>query len=194
MSTHKYDYLYKILLLGDSGVGKTALLGRYKYDSFREYLITIGINFNINMIRLSNGKLVKLQIWDTGGAERFRTITKTYISGSDGIILLYDVTDLNSFGCVNNWINFIRANAQRNLVVYLVGTKIDKKEERKVTIEEGEIIAEKNKCLFAEVSSKTGYNVNEIFQDLVERIHNGDFYFNVPGKNVRQKLNKFIDY
>ena len=194
MSTHKYDYLYNILILGGFGVGKTSLLGRYTDDSFVIHSYTTDIDFKIKIIKLSNGKLVKLRIWDTGGYERLRPIIKTYINRSDGIILLYDVTDLNSFKYVNNWINFIRANAQRNLVVYLVGTKIDKKEERKVTIEEGEIIAEKNKCLFAEVSSKTGYNVNEIFQDLVERIHNGDFYFNVPGKNVRQKLNKFIDY
>ena len=194
MSANNYDYLYKILLLGESGVGKTTLLGRYLDNSFRDHLSSMGPDFKIKRIELSIGKLVKLQIWDTAGAESRRTLTKTYIKVAHGIILLYDVTDLNCFKYVNNWINSIKANAQSNVVVYLVGTKIDRKEERKVAKEEGEILAEKNGFLFAEISSKTGYNVNEIFQDLTETIYRHDTYFYDVGESARKKLMKFINY
>ena len=110
MSSQKYNHLFKLLIIGESGVGKTCLLLRFTDDLFTSnHLTTIGIDFKIKIINLDN-KLIKLQIWDTAGEERFRTITKTYYKGAHGIILTYDVTDINSFKNIRNWIKQIKQN------------------------------------------------------------------------------------
>jgi len=163
MASHKYDYLFKLLIIGESGVGKTCLLLRFTDDSFTaNHLTTIGIDFKIKIISL-NGKLIKLQIWDTAGQERFRTITKTYYKGAHGIILTYDVTDQNSFKNIRNWIKQIEANAQTNVCKVLVGNKCDKPD-RVVTEEEGKKLAEDFNMSFFETS------VNEVFNFLTEEI------------------------
>ena len=115
------------------------------------------------------GKLVKLQIWDTAGQERFRTITKTYYKGANGIILTYDVTDLNSFKNIKNWIKQIEANAQNNVQKVLVGNKCDKPD-RQVTEEEGKKLAEEYNMEFFETSAKSNINVSEVFQFLTQKI------------------------
>ena len=136
MANHKYDHLFKLLIIGESGVGKTCLLLRFTDDSFTaNHLTTIGIDFKIKIINLEN-KLIKLQIWDTAGQERFRTITKTYYKGAHGIILTYDVTDENSFKNIKNWIKQIEQNAQTNVCKVRVGNKCDKTE-RQISEEEG---------------------------------------------------------
>ena len=170
MATHKYDYLFKLLIIGESGVGKTCLLLRYTDDSFTaNHLTTIGIDFKIKIVPLPNNKLVKLQIWDTAGQERFRTITKTYYKGAHGIILTYDVTDQNSFKNIRNWIKQIEANAQTNVCKVLVGNKCDKPD-RVVSEEEGKKLAEDFNMSFFETSAKTNQNVNEVFNFLTEEI------------------------
>ena len=169
MSSHKYDYLFKLLIIGESGVGKTCLLLRFTDDSFTQnHLTTIGIDFKIKIITLEN-KLIKLQIWDTAGQERFRTITKTYYKGAHGIILTYDVTDSNSFKNIRNWIKQIEANAQNDVCKVLVGNKCDKPD-RVVTEEEGRKLAEDFKMSFYETSAKTNQNVNEVFNFLTSEI------------------------
>ena len=115
------------------------------------------------------GKLVKLQIWDTAGQERFRTITKTHYKGANGIILTYDVTDLNSFKNIKNWIKQIEANAQNNVQKVLVGNKCDKPD-RQVTEEEGKKLAEEYNMEFFETSAKSNINVSEVFQFLTQKI------------------------
>ena len=170
MATHKYDYLFKLLIIGESGVGKTCLLLRYTDDSFTaNHLTTIGIDFKIKIVPLPNNKLVKLQIWDTAGQERFRTITKTYYKGAHGIILTYDVTDQNSFKNIRNWIKQIEANAQTNVCKVLVGNKCDKPD-RAVSEEEGKKLAEDFNMSFFEASAKTNQNVKEVFDFLTEEI------------------------
>ena len=120
MSSQKYNHLFKLLIIGESGVGKTCLLLRFTDDSFiSNHLTTIGIDFKIKIINLDN-KLIKLQIWDTTGEERFRTITKTYYKGAHGIILTYDITDINSFKNIRNWIKQIEQNAQNSVCKVLV--------------------------------------------------------------------------
>jgi Ras-related protein Rab-8A len=162
MANHKYDHLFKLLIIGESGVGKTCLLLRFTDDSFTaNHLTTIGIDFKIKIINLEE-KLIKLQIWDTAGQERFRTITKTYYKGAHGIILTYDVTDENSFKNIRNWVKQIEQNAQNNVCKVLVGNKCDR-EDRKVSYEDGSKLAKEFNMQFFETSAKTNYNVNETF-------------------------------
>ena len=169
MANHKYDHLFKLLIIGESGVGKTCLLLRFTDDSFTaNHLTTIGIDFKIKIINLEN-KMIKLQIWDTAGQERFRTITKTYYKGAHGIILTYDVTDETSFKNIKNWIKQIEQNAQNNVCKVLVGNKCDKPD-RKVSEEEGKALAEEYKMSFFETSAKTNQNVNETFNFLTKEI------------------------
>ena len=121
----KKERCLKVLLLGDTSVGKTCLLKRYTEDTFQDaYLSTIGFDYKFKIVTLKSGKEVKVQIWDTAGQERFRTITKTYYKGAHGIILTYDVTDQNSFKNIRNWIKQIEANAQTNVCKVLVGINV----------------------------------------------------------------------
>ena len=170
----KYDYTYKILLLGESCAGKTYFLIQYTDKSFPGNNIqTIGVDFKIKEIELNN-KNFKLQIWDTAGAERFVPITKTYIKGAQGIILMYDVTDRNSFIKIKNWIKIIEANSSKKIPTFLVGAKIDKSN-REVTTEEGKKLAEELGLKFFECSNKTGFNVEIIFKQLVKTIYENPF-------------------
>ena len=165
----KYDYLFKLLIIGESGVGKTCILLRFTDDSFTaNHLTTIGIDFKIKIIELE-GKVIKLQIWDTAGQERFRTITKTYYKGAHGIILTYDVSDQNSFKNIRNWIKQIEANAQTNVCKVLVGNKCDRPD-RAVSEEEGKNLANDYKMNFFETSAKANKNISEVFNYLTSQI------------------------
>ncbi len=179
----KYDHLFKLLIIGESGVGKTCLLLRFTDDSFTaNHLTTIGIDFKIKIINLED-KQIKLQIWDTAGQERFRTITKTYYKGAHGIILTYDVTDENSFKNIRNWVKQIEQNAQNNVCKVLVGNKCDR-EDRKISYEEGAKLASEFKMQFFETSAKSNYNVNETFTYLTKEIlNNSEPKSDVGGKS-----------
>ena len=169
MSNHKYDYLFKILLIGEATAGKTPFLLRYTDDSFKaNHLTTIGIDFKIKIINI-NGKLIKLQIWDTAGQKEFRTITKTYFKGTHGIILLYDVADQDSFSNIPNWMKQIENNAPNNACKVLVGNNCEKPD-RVVTEEEGKKMADDFSMAFFEASPKTNQNINEVFNYLVQEI------------------------
>merc|ERR1712010_195769 len=125
MQAPEYDYLFKLLLIGDSGVGKSCLLLRFADDTYAEsYISTIGVDFKIRTINLE-GKTIKLQIWDTAGQERFRTITSSYYRGAHGIIVVYDITDAESFTNVKQWLNEIDRYANENVNKLLVGNKSD---------------------------------------------------------------------
>ena len=124
------DTVYKVLLLGDSSVGKTCVLLRYCDKTFQEaHLSTIGLDYRLKTMTLENGKNIKLQIWQTAGQDRFRAITKNYYKGANGIILIYDVTNLQTYENVKNWINQIREEANPNVVIYLAGNKVDVNDE-----------------------------------------------------------------
>ena len=169
MSSHKYDYLFKILIIGESEVGKKDFLLRFTDDSFTaDHLEDIGVDFKIKIINFQN-KLVKLQLWDTAGEERFRTITKTYYKGAHGIILMYDVTDQNSFKNIRNWIKQIEANADKSAKRVLVGHKCDEPG-RVVSEEEGKKLAEEYNMVLFESSARTNTNVSEVFYYLVKEI------------------------
>ena len=166
------DIVYKVLLLGDSTVGKTCFLLRYCDKTFQDaHLSTIGLDYRLKSMTLKNKKNIKLQIWDTAGQDRFRAITKNYYKGTNVIILIYDVTNLQTFENVKNWITQIREEANKNVVIFLAGNKADLPEEsRAVQKEDGQKMAEEYNIPFQETSAKEGINVNETFQELVEKI------------------------
>mmetsp|Transcript_2473 Transcript_2473/g.7888 ORF Transcript_2473/g.7888 Transcript_2473/m.7888 type:complete len:219 (-) Transcript_2473:126-782(-) len=168
--TAAYDYLIKLLLIGDSGVGKSCLLLRFSDDSFTpSFITTIGIDFKIRTIEL-DGKRIKLQIWDTAGQERFRTITTAYYRGAMGILLVYDVTDEKSFANIRNWIRNIEQHATENVNKMLVGNKCDMADKRVVEPERGQALADEFNIKFMETSAKSSINVEEAFVMLATEI------------------------
>eukprot|EP00879_Flechtneria_rotunda_P002040 GHRR01002218.1.p1 GENE.GHRR01002218.1~~GHRR01002218.1.p1 ORF type:complete len:215 (+),score=57.19 GHRR01002218.1:336-980(+) len=166
-----YDFLIKLLLIGDSGVGKSCLLLRFSEDSFTpSFITTIGIDFKIKKIFLDN-KWVKLQIWDTAGQERFRTITSAYYRGAMGILLVYDVTDEASFNNIRNWMRNIEQHASDNVNKILVGNKSDMADEKRaVPYSKGQALADEYNIRFFETSAKDNVNVEEVFTSIAKDV------------------------
>ena len=166
----EYDYLFKILLIGDSGVGKSCLLLRFADETYTESFISnIGVDFKIKTVDL-DGKVVKLQIWDTAGQERFRTITSSYYRGAHGIIVVYDITNSDTFVNVKQWLHEIDRYAAENVDILLVGNKSDATTKREVTFEQGAAFAEAAGYSFLETSAKASINVNEAFLKMASQI------------------------
>ena len=167
----KIDAKYKILILGDSTVGKTCFLTRYTDNTFQEeYLASIGMDYKIKSYEKEDGNSIKLYIWDTAGQDRFRSITRNYYKGADGIILIYDITNEESFNNVKNWINSIKEEAPDKVVIILVGNKVDDEENRKIKKENGEKISQEFKLPFFECSAKADINVNSAFEALIKKL------------------------
>merc|ERR1712091_458414 len=166
----EYDYLFKLLLIGDSGVGKSCLLFRFADDTYQEsYISTIGVDFKIKTIEL-DGKVIKLQIWDTAGQERFRTITSSYYRGAHGIIVVYDVTDGESYTNVKQWLEEIQRYACEGVNKLLVGNKCDLVNKRVVDKKSAEEFAEKFGITFLETSAKNNPNVEAAFMTMAGEI------------------------
>lgn len=166
----EYDYLFKLLLIGDSGVGKSCLLLRFADDTYTEsYISTIGVDFKIRTVEL-DGKTIKLQIWDTAGQERFRTITSSYYRGAHGIIVVYDVTDIESFNNVKQWLHEIDRYASENVNKLLVGNKADLTSKRAVTFDQGKEFADSLSIEFLETSAKNATNVEKAFMTMAAQI------------------------
>jgi Ras-related protein Rab-1A len=170
-SSAGYDYLLKFLIIGDSGVGKSSLLMRYVDHAFCEsYISTIGVDFKIKTLVVNN-KTVKLQIWDTAGQERFRTITTSYYRGAHGVILVYDVTNSESFFNIKKWVNEIeRYTGSDQCHKLLIGNKSDLKVERCLHSEHGKELADKYKFTFIETSARTSQNVDKAFALIIAEI------------------------
>ena len=184
----KIEKSFKILLLGDSSVGKTCFLKRYIDDTFQDvYLSTIGFDYKYKCITLKEGKNIKLQIWDTAGQERFRTIAKSYYKGAHGIILMYDVTDQKSFDSIKKWLEQIKEEAPNKVSVLLVANKIDI-EKRIITKEDGENIAKSYDLDIYESSAKDNINVSEAFEDLAEKINAKYKIMKERGKKLEENV------
>jgi len=172
MSATEHDYFFKILLIGDSGVGKSCLLLRFADDSWTEtHISTIGVDFKIKTLEI-DGKTVKLQIWDTAGQERFRTITSSYYRGAQGIILVYDCTDRESFNNVKQWMGEIDRYACENVNKLLVGNKCDLADEKTVDTNTAKDFAATFDIPFIETSAKTSANVEKCFVQMATAIKN----------------------
>lgn len=173
MNTLGHLTMIKILLLGDSSTGKTCTLLRYCNDSYSaSALPTIGIDFKIKTITGPAGP-IKLQIWDTAGQERFRTITESYYRGSNAVLIIYDITDKETFINAEFWIKQIMKSNQ-NVIKILVGNKADLSNNRVVSYEEGNAFAKQYNVPFFETSAKTGQSVNDVFETLVNLVINAN--------------------
>nr|CAX70484.1 Rab-protein 10 [Schistosoma japonicum] len=166
MAKKSYDALFKLLLIGDSGVGKTCLLIRYVDGSYSpSFISTIGIDFKIKTIELE-GKKIKLQIWDTAGQERFHTITTSYYRGAMGRMMIYDITNRRTFDNIQTWMKNICDYASEDVEKLVVGNKCDFDNRRAVSYEEGSEKARLHRIKFLETSAMTGENVNKAFEEL----------------------------
>ena len=172
MSTgeQEYDYLFKLLLIGNSSVGKSSLLFRFVENVWDDSFVpTIGVDFKLKTLEV-NGKIVKLQIWDTAGQERFKNITASYYRGGNGVLVVYDITDRDSFENLNSWLIEIEKNANKNVYKLLIGNKCDLEDKRKVTYQEGKDFATSNGMQFIETSAKADTKVKEAFELLTQEI------------------------
>ena len=161
-----FDEKIKLMIIGDSNVGKSSILKQYcKNEFFEKYITTIGIDFQIKYIYLKNKK-IQLQIWDTAGQERYRVVTKNYFNTSDGFIIVYDITNRESFNNINNWIEQITTLAGKDVKCIIFGNKNDLINQRQVQKEEGKELAKKYKFNFFETSAKSGNNVEEGFKNI----------------------------
>ncbi|KAH1149213.1 hypothetical protein GYH30_043689 [Glycine max] len=168
--SNEYDYLFKLLLIGDSSVGKSCLLLRFADDSYVDsYISTIGVDFKIRTVELE-GKTVKLQIWDTAGQERFRTITSSYYRGAHGIIIVYDVTEMESFNNVKQWLNEIDRYANDTVCKLLVGNKSDLVDNKVVDSLTAKAFADELGIPFLETSAKDSINVEQAFLTMTAEI------------------------
>ncbi|XP_036409762.1 ras-related protein Rab-3B-like [Megalops cyprinoides] len=165
-----FDCMFKILIIGNSSVGKTSFLFRYADDCFStSFVSTVGIDFKVKTI-YRHDKRIKLQIWDTAGQERYRTITTAYYRGAMGFILMYDITNVDSFNAVQDWATQVKTYSWDNAQIVLVGNKCDLEGERAVSAEKGSHLAEQLGFEYFEASAKESINVQLVFERLVDII------------------------
>jgi small GTP-binding protein len=166
-----YDFLFKIVLIGDSGVGKSNLLSRFTRNEFNlESKSTIGVEFATKSIQTDN-KTIKAQIWDTAGQERYRAITSAYYRGAVGALLVYDISKRVSYENVPRWLKELRDHADQNIVIMLVGNKKDLRHMRQVTTEEAKAFCEQHSLFFIETSALSDNNVTRAFETILKEIY-----------------------
>nr|GEV47093.1 Ras-related protein RABA5a [Tanacetum cinerariifolium] len=176
------DYLFKIVLIGDSAVGKSNLLARFARDEFYpNSKSTIGVEFQTQKI-IIKGKEIKAQIWDTAGQERFRAVTSAYYRGAVGALLVYDISRRQTFDSIGRWLNELHTHSDMNVVSILVGNKSDLKDAREVSVEEGKLLAESEGLFFLETSALDSSNVTAAFETIVKEI------YNILSRKVMQSL------
>ena len=185
----QYDYLFKYIIIGDCNVGKTNLLHRFAHGKFKnEYHSTIGVEFAAKNIEIEN-KIYRIQIWDTAGQEKFSSITRNYYKNSVCTLIVYDITCRNSFNEVKNWIEDCKKVCSKDVYMVLIGNKSDLEEQRVITKEEGEELAEELRIEFFETSAKDGTNVEEVFlksaNEIAKRLDEGLYDLNDEACGIR---------
>ena len=187
-----FHYLLKYIVIGDSAVGKSNLLLRYAHDRFNdEYQATIGVEFGAKNVEI-NDQIYRIQIWDTAGQENFRSITRAYYKNSVCALVVYDITNRESFNHIQSWIEDCKTQSPKTVLLVLVGNKSDLNSERQVNYDEGMELANKNKMLFYETSAKVGTNVEEMFlksaKSIDEKIKQGFYDLESDSCGVKQGM------
>ncbi|XP_013407044.2 ras-related protein Rab-43-like [Lingula anatina] len=173
-----YDYLFKIVLIGDAGVGKTCVVQRFKSGTYTEkHGSTIGVDFTMKTLML-DGKKIKLQVWDTAGQERFRTITQSYYRSANGVVVAYDITKKESFNNVSRWLEDVRKYAGGSIVKILIGNKSDLEMHREIRFAKAKEFASNNEIIdVVETSAKDNSNIDDVFLKIAKELkkqHGGD--------------------
>ena len=172
MNTESYEFMFKVVLVGDMSVGKTNIIAKYLKNDFSEdYKTTIGVEFHSKIAKVE-GHVVKAQIWDTCGQERFKSITDSYYRGAKGAFVVYDITRKNTFESVDSWISALRSAADKNLNIIIIGNKSDLEDQRQVETEQGEEKAQNNEAAFMETSAYSGDNIDKAFDNMITDVYN----------------------
>ena len=168
---NSYDLLYKIVIIGDTNVGKSNILSRYLTNEFTSNTkSTVGVELGIKFLKIKNTS-TKIQIWDTAGQERYQAITSSYFRGSDGCFIVYDITNETSFNNIEKWFDKIHEENDKEIPVIIVGNKCDLENERKISTEKAKEKAQNLKCAFYETSALKAINIEQIFEELVNTIY-----------------------
>ena len=171
MEKDGYDFLFKMILIGDSGVGKSNILLKYLKNEFQQNTkATVGVEFGTKTVEIDNKK-IKVQIWDTAGQERYRSITSAYYKGAKGAFIVYDITRKASFENIDKWIEDLKSNGDKNVSIMLIGNKSDLADKREVQTDEGIKKSEESKVAFLETSALNGENVAKAFEQIIEQIY-----------------------
>lgn len=184
-----YAYLFKYIIIGDTGVGKSCLLLQFTDKRFQPvHDLTIGVEFGARLINIDQNQ-IKLQIWDTAGQESFRSITRSYYRDAAGALLVYDITRRESFNHLNRWLEEARQNGNPNMTIMLIGNKSDLEHRRAVSTKEGEAFALENELVFLETSAKSASNVEAAFiktaENIYEKIKDGLYDPHREGNGVK---------
>ena len=170
MDDDNYEVMFKVVLVGDSSVGKTNIMSKYLKNEFHEdSKATVGVEFGSKQFTVE-GHQIKAQIWDTAGQERYKAITSAYYKGAKGAFVVYDITRKQSFESVDRWINDIKAAADKNLTIIIIGNKCDLEDQRQVNKEQGEEKAKSNEVAFMETSALSGENLDKAFEKMVNEV------------------------
>ena len=167
---NNYDYLFKLIIIGDTNTGKSSLLSRFADNRFsNDFISTIGVDFKVKTIEMDK-KIIKIQSWDTAGQCRFRTITNSYYRGAHGIIIVYDISNKQSFNNIKNWIIDINNYGSKNVIKLLIGNKSDLINKREVSKEEAQLLADSLDMFYIESSAKDNININDAFINIIKKI------------------------
>jgi len=181
-----YDMIFKIVLIGDTSVGKTNILSKYLSNEFDpDSKATVGVEFGTKNFKIENN-IVKVQIWDTAGQERYRSITNSYYKGAKGSLLVYDITNPKTFENLDRWLSDLKTNGDEKISIILLGNKTDLESERKITLEQGKEKAEFYKLAFMETSALNGNNIERAFNELISDVYKN--HFNVSEKQAKGEI------